>query len=214
MTEHTQLPLFPLGMVVYPGDRIPLHIFEDRYKDLIKHCLKDDVPFGIVLYESGRMSDIGCACEVGAVTKRYVDGRMDVEVFGTGRFRIGSVTDDGSYLRCNAEWIGRADEPADTEDVQRLISQHKRLLELAGRTIKPEKYDEASHISYFVARNAGLELAQKQEILETDTERSRVGLLNLHLNRFIPKVEHGEAFRLKVRSNGHFTDFPPESTST
>jgi ATP-dependent Lon protease len=210
MTNPSELPLFPLGLVVYPDELISLHIFEDRYKQLVRYCLDTASPFGIVLYDGGRMSNVGCACMISAVRKRYDDGTLDIEVAGTDRFRIKSITEDGSYLRCEVDWLPTIRETENTSEVQRLITQHMRLLELAGRTVRPERYDEAPLLSYFVARNSGLELPQKQVILETDTEDDRIAILIEHMTQFIPKVEHGEGIRKKVRSNGHFTDFPPE----
>ena len=185
------LPLFPLALVAYPGETIALHIFEERYKDLVRDCLERDSPFGIVLYD---------------------DGRLDIEVVATERFRITSVTDDGSYLRCGAENIPVTDVAADAHQVQRLITQHMKLLELAGRTVRPGFYDQEGSVSYLIARNAGLELPQKQMILETDTEADRVRILIEHMARFIPHVEQVEEIRKKVQSNGHFQDFPPESS--
>ena len=104
------------------------------------------------------------------------------------------------------------DVAADAHQVQRLITQHMKLLELAGRTVRPGFYDQEGSVSYLIARNAGLELPQKQMILETDTEADRVRILIEHMARFIPHVEQVEEIRKKVQSNGHFQDFPPESS--
>jgi ATP-dependent Lon protease len=113
-------------------------------------------------------------------------------------------------MRCEVEWIEDVDVPSDGPEVQRLIAQHMRLLELAGRTVRPEFYQTDGLLSYRLARNAGLELAQKQTLLEAASERERVIQLVGHLKDFIPKVERFETVRQKVRSNGHFSDFPPE----
>lgn len=212
MTEPRpdHIALFPLGIVLFPGETVPLHIFEDRYKKLVEDCTEQSLPFGIVLYEDGKLSQVGCAARIVEVERTYDDGRMDIQVFGTDRFRLQQITDDGSYMRCDVAWIENSDEPAVGPTVERLIAQHMKLLELAGRTVRPEFYETDGYLSYRLARNAGLELAQKQSLLEAATEVDRIEQLVGHLKAFIPKVERFEAVRQKVRSNGHFDDFPPE----
>ena len=183
-----EIALFPLGIVLFPDEMIPLHIFD----------------------EGGKLSPVGCAAVITDIERTYEDGRLDIHVTGTDRFHVRRITDDGSYMRCEVEWIEDVDAPFDGPEVQRLIAQHMKLLELAGRTVRPEFYQTDGLLSYRLARNAGLELAQKQTLLEADSEKDRIDQLVGHLQHFIPKVERFETVRQKVRSNGHFSDFPPE----
>ena len=205
-----EIALFPLGIVLFPDEMIPLHIFEERYKQLVADCVRNSAPFGIALYEGGKLSPVGCAAVITDIERTYEDGRLDIHVTGTDRFHVRRITDDGSYMRCEVEWIEDVDAPFDGPEVQRLIAQHMKLLELAGRTVRPEFYQTDGLLSYRLARNAGLELAQKQTLLEADSEKDRIDQLVGHLQHFIPKVERFETVRQKVRSNGHFSDFPPE----
>ncbi len=211
MTEKPEeLGLFPLGIVLFPEESIPLHIFEERYKELVAHSRETGEPFGIILYEGGRLSQIGCAARIDEIVQTYDDGRLDIQVTGTHRFGVNTITDDGSYLRSDVSWLDDDAGAADGDDVQRLVAQHMKLLELAGRTVRPDFYETEGSLSYRLARNAGLELAQKQALLEAGSEQERVNQLVEHLQDFIPKVERFENVRKKVRSNGHFDDFPPE----
>lgn len=204
------LPLFPLGIVLFPDEVVPLHIFEERYKQLVADCVSGDTPFGVVFYEGGKLSEVGCAASIAGIERTYDDGRLDINVVGQDRFRVNSITDDGSYMLSDVEWLSDSAESPDGRTIQRLIAQHMKLLELAGRTVRPEFYEGVGSLSFRLGRNAGLELSQKQDLLEARSEPDRVELLVGHLEQFIPKVERFEVVRQKVRSNGHFSDFPPE----
>ncbi len=210
MTEFSGLPLFPLGLVLYPGEAIPLHIFEPRYREMIAACLEDDRPFGIALAEEDGLNRVGCTARVVRVTKRHGDGRLDIKVRGEQRFRIGSVDDALSYLTVDGTYV--PDAPTDSADGdlrERAITLHMKLLELGGRTLRPSLY-ETEQVSYALAHNAGLENAQKQHVLELPSEGERLRFLVTHFETFIPEIEAKEKLRRKVQSNGHFRDFPPE----
>ncbi|MDA0874067.1 MAG: LON peptidase substrate-binding domain-containing protein [Bacteroidetes bacterium] len=204
------LPLFPLEVVLYPDEVLPLHIFEDRYKEMIDHSLEHDTPFGIVLQVEGKLKQVGCTARVSKVTETFEDGSKDIIVTGMERFRIEQVFHHHAWMTAEVEPVVDLRTPADSSLVDRLIAQHIKLLELAGRTPSPSLYENRDRLSFFVAHNAGLTLDQKQDVLETRAESMRVEYLIAHLERFIPAVEEAETIRQKVRSNGHFKDFPPE----
>lgn len=208
-----RLPLFPLELVLYPGETIPLHIFEPRYKSMIHDCLMGDRSFGIVLVSDGSLSEVGCVAEIRQVLKRYTDGRLDIAVEGRHRFRVEEVMEDGEYLEGRVDLLSDAMEQLDRNVQQRVIAQHMRLLELAGREVSPSAYQDLDHVSYFVAQNAGLTLAQKQSVLEMESESDRISFLVSFLEAFIPRVERMGSLRKKIRSNGHFKDFPPSGLS-
>lgn len=210
MASIPSLPLFPLGLVLYPEERLPLHIFEERYKDLSRYCLENDEPFGIVLVEDGTMAGVGCTARIERVVNRYADGRLDIIVEGEQRFRLEQVYEVESYITANVELYDDAYEPADMQLKERVITQHMKLLELAGRTVRPDLYDGVDRLSFVLAQNGGLQTAQKQEVLELETENERIQYLIQHFEALIPRVEQKEDVRRKIRSNGHFKDFPPE----
>ena len=205
-----KLPIFPLQVVLYPGEVLPLHIFEDRFKDLIGDCIEQDVPFGIVLFREGKMEEMGCTARVSKVTEEFEDGKKDIIVTGEERFRVSKVFRVHSYPTADIEMVRDEHSPADLKLVERVIAQHIKLLELAGRTPAPTMYQERDPLSFFIAHNSGLNLDQKQKVLELETESARIAFLIEHLEQFIPAVEEAESVRLKIKSNGHFKDFPPE----
>ena len=208
MTDSALIPLFPLGVVLYPNELLPLHIFEQRYRELVRDCLDREQPFGIVLFQNGRMSRIGCTARIREVVRRYEDGRMDIVVSGESRFRVIDINRQRTYLQADAEAFADSGAPVESEDRERVITQHIKLLELAGRTPSPSAYEGRRELSYFLALNAGLSLDQKQEMLEMEDEGERIRFLIRHMAEFIPRVEEAEGLRRKIGSNGHFPDFP------
>lgn len=204
------MPIFPLGLVLYPEEELPLHIFEPRYRDLIVDCMQTDSPFGVVLYQEGSMSEIGCTAHIDTIVTDYDDGRKDILVTGEHRMHVLHVYQEKSYLTADIEILEDDGQVIDTNVRERVIAQHIKLLELAGRTPALTTYQDRHFLSFFIAHNSGLSLEQKQTVLEMEGETDRLDFLVSHLEQFIPMVEEVEALRMKVRSNGHFKDFPME----
>jgi len=210
MSEPKNIPVFPLGLVLYPKELLPLHIFEDRYREMIAYCLDEKASFGVLLMQDGKMANVGCEAVIDRVVTTYEDGRMDIIVEGTQRFKVRDLQSSKSYMTADIEEIEEPQEPIQVETRERVITQHMRLLELAGRKVRPNIYQNLDGISFFIAHNVGLSSEQKQQVLEMLTENERIVYLASHLETLIPKVEEYEDVRKKVQSNGHFKDFPPE----
>jgi len=204
------LPLFPLNLVLYPGERLPLHIFEERYKDLTKYCLDHEVPFGILRTDDNVLAEVGTTARIQEVVSRYEDGRMDIAVEGRERFRLRELHDEKSYYTGDVVLLEEEDPALNLDLRERAITQHMKLLELAGRTVRPDLYKDVEFLSYVIARNAALDGDQKQELLKLDHETDRVQYLIEHFESLIPQVEQKEDVHRRIRSNGHFKDFPPE----
>jgi len=86
--KNTKLKLFPLNIVAYPTKKIPLHIFEEKYKKLVAACIQDDREFGIILNNTNSLEDIGCSVKIHRLIKQYEDGTMDIVVIGETIFRL------------------------------------------------------------------------------------------------------------------------------
>lgn len=211
MSTSVTLPLFPLKLVLYPHERLPLHIFEPRYRAMTAQCLATDSPFGIVLIEEDLLAEVGCSARIAEIIETYDDGRMDIIVEGESRFRVRKVVTEEPFLTAQVELIEEPEEASERDLQERVITQHMRLLELAGRTVRPSLYQDVLALSYVIAPNAGLTPLQKQAVLELLTENQRIQFLIDHLEAFIPRVEQMEEMRRKIQSNGHFKDFPPEA---
>ena len=178
---------------------------------MIAYCLDEEASFGILLSQEGKMAQVGCEAVIDRVVSTYEDGRMDIIVEGTQRFRVHDLQSSKSYMTADVDAIEEPEEPVQFETRERVITQHMRLLELAGRRVRPSIYQNLDGISFFIAHNVGLSSDQKQQVLEMLTENERIVFLASHLESLIPKVEEYEDVRKKVQSNGHFKDFPPEA---
>lgn len=210
MTSIDSLPLFPLNLVLYPGEELPLHIFEERYRDLVQYCLEHDVSFGIVRADGEQIADVGTTARIQEIVTRYDDGRMDIVVRGEERFRLVEIYDQKSYNTADVTLLEDNGEGLDLDLKERVITQHMKLLELAGRTVRPDLYENVEFLSYVLAQNAALSEEQKQELLELPSENERIQYLIRHFQSLIPRVEQKEDVHRRIRSNGHFKDFPPE----
>jgi len=210
MDAIDSLPLFPLDLVLYPNERLPLHIFEERYKDLTRYCLDHEVPFGIVRSANESLADVGTTARIDEIVNRYEDGRLDIVVYGEERFRLHRVRDDKSYYTADVALIEDDPGGADPDLKERAITQHMKLLELAGRTVRPDLYKDVEHLSFVLAQNAVLDPEQKQDVLELTSEADRIRYLIDHFEELIPRVEQKSDVQRRIRSNGHFKDFPPE----
>lgn len=179
----TELPLFPLDLVLFPHMMVPLHIFEERYKEMVNRCVKESQPFGIVLATgvspgSGRTTtrEIGCMARIARV-ERLPDGKMNIEVVGESRFRILDTHETKAYRTGLTELL--TDEPMATQAILSLADEVQRLLRdfltrsLAriGQTIDDfELPSEPGPLSFTAACVLPIENGQKQELLEeTDT---------------------------------------------
>ncbi len=187
---------------------MPLHIFEPRYKEMVRVCLDEDSPFGIVYASPTALAAVGCTARIRSVATRYDDGRLDIVVIGEDRFRVGDVHRDLVYLTADATPV--EDDTAETavRTRQRVIARHMKLLELAGETVRPGLYEEPFPLSYVVGRNAGLDLDARQALLETDSEEERLATLSAHLGRLLVRVREARKISTLARGDGHATGFP------
>ena len=203
-----RLPLFPLGVVLLPGEPVPLHIFEPRYKEMVRVCIDGDRPFGVVYASEARLAEVGCTATIERVAARYDDGRLDVVAVGEARFRVAAIHRDRPYLTADVEPVTDATDADDLVARQAAIARHMKLLELAGETPRPQRYDRDLPASFVIGRNAGLDLAAKQELLEMDREDARVRFLSAHLGALLKRLKKARDLRDLARGDGHSDGFP------
>jgi Lon protease-like protein len=168
-----EIGLFPLGIVLLPTERVPLHIFEPRYQELIGECLDDDGEFGLVYADEDGVREIGTRARVSEVLERFDDGRLNVVVEGGERFRVEKVTRGRSFM--TAEVVPVEDEPglASADAAERAAGSFRALATLAGA--EPDELDESSPIlSYELAAQVELASDAKQGLLESVSEPERL----------------------------------------
>ena len=203
------LPLFPLGLVVFPGERLNLHIFEPRYKQLIRECSEAHSTFGIPAFHQGKLSSHGTEMELVAINTVHPNGEMDISTLGRRVFRIDTfVRDVPDKLYSAGEVTPVENSPEEDAEVREtLCRQFARLHELleTGR----ERPDEGSeNISFKLAQEVGLNMEQKILLLSMTQEMDRQASLVQHLATIIPIIEAAEETKKKVAANGRFKKLP------
>jgi len=199
------IPIFPLGLVVYPGESLNLHIFEPRYKQLINECYAANKPFGIPAIVNDRLQDYGTVVWVKELTTVHDNGEMDIKTEGEKVFRILEVIKEipdklysGAIVNYPVnQQVGSA------EIMRRIIASLKELFKLL-KVEKDFKKPEADLSSYDIAHHVGLSLQEEYEFLNLLHERQRQEYLRLHLAKVMPVLAEMENLKVKVKLNGHF----------
>ncbi len=202
-----EIGLFPLDIVLLPGERIPLHIFEDRYKELIAECLETGAEFGLVLSDEEGVRTVGTRASVSAVLERFDDGRSNIAILGGRRFAIDAITEGRSFATARVrgyEDDADAEEPP-ADEVLRCLDAFGRLATAADA--EPEAPDhDASSLAFDLAGRISFAADAKQELLEMRSERSRVRRLTELMDAAEGALRRRAAIRERATGNGHMTD--------
>jgi len=172
----SELGLFPLQLVLLPTERVPLHIFEERYRELIGECLDSGDEFGLVYADDDGVRDIGTRARVTEVLARLEDGRMDVLVEGGARFRILELTTGRTFHTGVVAPVEDEGDPAGSDAVERALRLFDRLRELTGSEVDVPEADVAQ-LSYVLAARVEFSPRDKLELLSDVSERSRLDRL-------------------------------------
>lgn len=203
-TQH--IPLFPLNVVLLPGMSLPLHIFELRYKRMIKTVIDEESPFGVVLSREKGMATVGCTAVVRRVARTYPDGRMDIVTLGESAFRIRAVHKDKEYLEATVEFMKEDLQPGPTAEAEELLTLFTDChLLLHGSPPGDIDMDDQTDglLSYRIASELPLELETLQELLEIRIEAERRVKLIGRLNQLLPQLVQIQQMRSKSAANGH-----------
>jgi ATP-dependent Lon protease len=181
------LPLFPLQIVIFPRTAIPLHIFEERYKEMVGDAIRDGSEFGIVLEKDRGIVNAGCTVVVEKVVKNYPDGRMDIVATGRRRFEIMVLNEEKDYLQGEVEFFDDDESaPAPLEVQHRALAQYKGLLEVGETRSFSEPNLEDPQLSFQLAQ-AIQDLDFLSLLLRSRSETERLKHLNEYLAEYIPK---------------------------
>jgi len=196
------LPLFPLRVVVFPRTPLPLHIFEERYKEMIGEVIRENSEFGIVLAKDDGIVNAGCTVVVKEVLKKYPDGRMDILTRGVRRFEILGLNEDKAYLRGEVEFFEDEDSgPAPDELRKKALAQYRSLQEAGElQSAEPEASDE--QLSFQLAQ-ALEDLDFLNVLLRTRSESQRLEQLTDYLVRQVPRLRAVARMRKRAPLNGH-----------
>ena len=200
------LPIFELPLVLLPGERIPLHIFEERYKRMIGHALDEDEPFGVVLHDDEGARSVGCTARVEEVLERFDDGRLNIVVTGEAPFKVLDRFEAPGYPAGEVELIPPDEIVALDEDAA--AAAREAFAELAERAMgeRPEAAELEGASSYAIASRVELPVETKQRLLEMRDEDERMELLANALRAVEKALERAEESAERARGNGrvHF----------
>jgi Lon protease-like protein len=209
--DETFLPLFPLELVLLPEQPLPLHIFEERYREMIGECLRAKTSgsgrqeFGVVLAKGEAISNVGCSAQIVSLTRKYDDGRMDILTVGKRRFEIFLANEEKPYLRASVEFFD--DEGPDTPgeaEAENAIALFREVMRRFHRAPEmpihlPQPY---RHLSFRLAAPLPLDLDFKQRLLSLRNEPERLQQVVHAMGQLVRQMEVVQEARKKAGGNG------------
>jgi Lon protease-like protein len=199
------IPIFPLGIVVYPGESLNLHIFEPRYKQLISECHTSKKNFGIPAVIENKMQEYGSVVGITELSKLHENGEMDIKTKGIKIFRILEVIKAVPDKLYSGAIVTYPDNyKKGNPDVMRKVMSSIRDLHRLLKVSKDFKMDDGEIKCYGVAHHIGLSLEEEYELLGLLDERQRQEYLKRHLAKVIPMLAGMEQLKEKIKGNGHF----------
>ncbi|AXC10605.1 Uncharacterized protein ACPOL_1257 [Acidisarcina polymorpha] len=203
-----KIPLFPLDVVLFPGAPLPLHIFEDRYKEMVTSCIERQMPFGVVRAQSEGLAVVGCTAQIVTVLQQYADGRMDILCEGGERFEIELLDTSQAYLQAEVDRFLDLGEESSREERAQCTALHLEVMELIGlndNQASPRNLaiDLDAPVSFTLAWTLPADLNFKQELLVTRSDAERTAKLLAFYNAILPKLRRGAQTSRASGRNGH-----------
>jgi Lon protease-like protein len=199
------IPIFPLGVIVYPGESLNLHIFEPRYKQLINECYKEAKPFGIPAIIDNRLNEMGTLVKISEIAQVHDNGEMDIKTEGIQVFRVLEVIKSVPDKLYSGAIVNYPDNIADgnAELMQKVVNAIRELHKLL-KISKDFKKPDGDLTAYDVAHHAGLSVEEEYELLGLMQEVQRQEYLKRHLSKILPIAAEMETLKKRIQLNGHF----------
>jgi len=199
-----RLPLFPLNVVLLPGADMPLHIFEPRYRQMVRECLEAKTAFGMLLALPNGMAGTGCTAEILEVTNRYDDGRCDILTVGREPFRVVELFTEDPLLRGEVDYLEDRTAPVNPRVSCELVELYETCHTLIFDDY-PRDLGEApeTEVSYRIAAKLPMDLLWKQRVLELRSEAERQERLVAYLREWAPHLQKADTARARAATNGH-----------
>ncbi|MDL5049803.1 LON peptidase substrate-binding domain-containing protein [Oscillatoria amoena NRMC-F 0135] len=204
-----RIPLFPLGVVLFPGTLLPLHIFEERYKEMIGEAIANNSEFGVVLANEKGLSKVGCTAVVEKVIEKYPDGRRDILTRGRRRFEILFLHEERSFLEATVGAYEDEDfSPADIADREGVMRESAilNILRNDGVAVGPLPDEAHPLLSYLIADDIE-EVAFRQRILMARGEAERIKLLLNFLPQYSERLQAEKQMKRLAPLNGYGKHF-------
>lgn len=204
------LPLFPLQLVIYPGERLNLHIFEPRYKQLIRECSTNKITFGIPPYFDKKVHGYATEMKLLNIEKIHDNGEMDIKTQGLGLVAINQYYSEAPNKLYGGADITRIEN--NYEGSEELAEELIKKLKLLFGILKVDKRlpRKAEHFkTYDWAHFVGFNIQQEYDILRLETEEKRQEYMLMHLSKMLPIARQMENLKKKAGLNGHFKNIIP-----
>jgi ATP-dependent Lon protease len=208
MTPTAKIPLFPLGVVLFPEVLLPLHIFEERYKQMIGECIDQDREFGVVYYNGEEMRSKGCTARVIRVLKRHPDGRMDILTQGGRRFEVVALHEEKPYLESSVRFFDD-EEAEETHAMEDLAREGLALLmqveDIGEKQITQDLGEQIGLkvASYLIASSDGFTAEEKQALLEMTSTGDRLEKGVRSLRAILERIRLTRQIRQIISGNGN-----------
>jgi ATP-dependent Lon protease len=200
---NTLLPLFPLDLVLLPGVPLTLHIFEPRYKEMIKECLDHKSVFGIIRSKEESLANIGCTAEIMNVLKKYSDGRMNILAEGKKRFEVLQVNQERAFLQAEVFYLEDENQPPAADEIDKALRLHQEIMELAGAQPEMIEATETAQLAYRLAGSLPFDPDFQQALLEMNSESERTRAIISFFERIMPVLQRSASTKQKAGGNGH-----------
>ncbi|WP_295127047.1 LON peptidase substrate-binding domain-containing protein [uncultured Chitinophaga sp.] len=199
------IPIFPLATVVYPGEPLNLHIFEPRYKELVRECIAEQKNFGIPVVIDQKVAEFGTVVEVCSLAHEYENGELDIRTKGLRVFRVLEVVREIPGKLYSGAIVNYPENGyKSNESLLRQVLHAVRELHRILQVDKDFKKEDEQLLSYDMAHHAGLSMEEEYELLHLFHELQRLEYLKRHLYKAIPLMAQMEKLKDRVKLNGHF----------
>jgi ATP-dependent Lon protease len=200
----TRIPLFPLGLVLFPGQAVPLHIFEPRYRLMTQQCIETRSVFGIVYVRDDNLAQTGCSAMIVKTLNEYEDGRSDILAVGQKVFHLIRTHTDKAYFEADIEYLAEDFSGIDAGVSEQVIKLYEQCHGVLYDEDPPPFEDEGgTSLAYFVTAELPLDVAFRQTLLESRSEADRQRRLAARLAEWYPQLQKRDHVRGKAAGNGH-----------
>ena len=197
-----KISLFPLDVVLFPGSTLPLHIFEERYKEMIGECIESRTSFGVVRAQPEGLAVIGCTAQIVRVLRKYDDGRMDILCQGDSRFEIENLDNTRAFLEAEVGFFDDEGPEASRALREECAALHFETLALAGIEMQTTHLSLDRPIAFTLAASLPADLSFKQQLLSLHSDTERMERLRDFYLAVLPKLRTGDHIQKASSRNG------------
>jgi Lon protease-like protein len=203
-----RIPLFPLNVVLFPGTALPLHIFEHRYRKMVRRCLGEQIEFGIILATDKGVATVGCTAAITQRLKEYPDGRLEILTEGRSVFRVVELIEEREYREAIVEYLAEDITPTSKSELQQKEGALLGVFQECHSLLYDQPWvtaakDKLGNLSYRMAARLPLDLEERQTLLELRAETERQDFLIQWMTELIPRLTEQQRTRQRIATNGH-----------